>query len=115
MAKIINGSAIYNALANYLATNAYLNDTAQDVLCMVAKWIDEAPEVDTPKWIPVTERLPDTFGEYIVAVKDVSGEMYSDYADFNLFQQRWTTGLFLGVRDKVTHWMPLPEPPKEVE
>lgn len=57
MAKIINGSTIYLALADYLATNAYINDTAQDVLVMVAKWIDEAPEVNG--WIPVTERLPD--------------------------------------------------------
>lgn len=46
MAKIINGSTIYLALADYLATNAYINDTAKDVLVMVAMWIDEAPTVD---------------------------------------------------------------------
>jgi hypothetical protein len=65
------------------------------------------------KWIPVSERLPDKFGEYIVAVTEETGEIYSDYADFDPYQQRWKTGLFLGCRDKVTHWMPLPEPPKE--
>lgn len=70
-------------------------------------------ELLNQKWIPVTERLPDTFGEYIVAVLDVSGERYSDYADFDPYAQRWKTGLFLGVKDKVTHWMPLPEPPTE--
>ena len=67
------------------------------------------------KWIPVTERLPERFGEYLVAVKGVGGEVYSDYADYDLYRQRWTTGLFLGVKDKITHWMPLPEPPKEVD
>ena len=67
------------------------------------------------KWIPVSERLPDTFGEYLVAVKDVSGQVYSDYADYDPFRQKWTTGLFLGVKDKITHWIPLPNPPKEVD
>ena len=67
------------------------------------------------KWIPVTERLPDKFGEYLVTVQEETGNLYSDYADYDPHQQRWKTGLFLGVRDKVTHWMPLPEPPKEVE
>lgn len=64
------------------------------------------------KWIPVGDGLPKTFGEFIVAVQSESGELYSDYADYDLFKQRWRTGIFLGVRDKVTHWMPLPEPPK---
>ena len=67
------------------------------------------------KWIPVTERLPDKFGEYLVTVQEETGNLYSDYADYDPYQQRWKTGLFLGVRDRVTHWMPLPEPPKEVE
>ena len=64
------------------------------------------------KWIPVSERLPEKFGEYIVTVQEETGEKYSDYADYDLSHQRWRTGLFLGVRDKVTHWMPMPEPPK---
>ena len=67
--------------------------------------------VGEQKWIPVTERLPKKFGEYIVAVKAASGVRYSDYADYDLSQQRWRTGLCLCVRDKVTHWMPLPAPP----
>jgi hypothetical protein len=54
MAKIINGSSLALALANYLCTNAYLNDTAQDVLIMVGNWIDEAQEITVPKWIPVS-------------------------------------------------------------
>lgn len=67
------------------------------------------------KWIPVTERVPDRFGEYIVAVKDISGKMYSDYADYDPFQKRWATGLFRSAEEKVTHWMPLPEPPEGEE
>ena len=64
------------------------------------------------KWIPVTERLPNTFGEYIVAAKDAFGEVYTDYADYDPFRKSWKTGLFLDKGEGVTHWMPLPEPPK---
>lgn len=72
-----------------------------------------AGEIDfAPKWIPVTVRLPEKFGEYLVVVKKETGEVYSDYADYDLFQQRWTTGLYFEIGSCVTHWMPLPEPPK---
>ena len=70
---------------------------------------------DGCKWIPVGDGLPNTFGEFLVAVQKESGERYSDYADYDPYTKRWRTGLFLGVRDKVTHWMPLPEPPKGEE
>ena len=89
------------------------------------QWVDEQetfPEMDGGcpvfkskdgmKWIPVSERLPNTFGEYIVACKDAFGEVYSDYADYDPFAKRWKTGLFLDNGESVTHWMPLPEPPK---
>lgn len=82
--------------------------------CYTRKIADHliANSVTIQKWIPVTERLPDKFGEYIVAIKTISGVVYSDYADYDLFQQRWTTGLFCDIGSKVTHWMPLPEQPK---
>ena len=68
--------------------------------------------VTVQKWIPVTERLPELFGTFIVAVKEGTGNSYSDYADYDPYQQKWRTGLMLGRMDEVTHWMPLPEPPK---
>jgi hypothetical protein len=58
------------------------------------------------KWIPVSERLPEkdvkvlTFGVYGFSV---------NYRD--RFSRKWR-----GVNGKpqwITHWMPLPEPPKE--
>ena len=64
------------------------------------------------KWIPVTERLPDKFGEYIVAIKTIDTAVYSDYADYDPFRQQWTTGLFFDIGSVVTHWMHLPQPPK---
>jgi hypothetical protein len=72
-------------------------------------------EAGKPKWIPVTERLPNYFGDFIVAVKEGTGNRYSDYASYDPYQQKWRTGCMLGRMDEVTHWMPLPEPPKERE
>lgn len=63
-----------------------------------------------PKWIPVTERLPEEKVNCIVHYKHA----YCDNDDYwaigicfydgKKFQMDWTY--------KVTHWMPLPEPPK---
>lgn len=76
---------------------------------------DEADFVPVQNWIPVTERLPDKFGEYIVAVQaweeDV-GNLYTDYADYDPYIRIWRAGYGLGERDKITHWMPLPPAPK---
>ena len=81
--------------------------------CLVKNGYTITKDINVLSWIPVTERLPDKFGEYIVAIKTVSGVVYSDYADFDRFSKRWTTGLFFEVGSKVTHWMPLPDAPKE--
>jgi hypothetical protein len=67
--------------------------------------------VTIAKWIPVTERLPKHFGTFIVALKDMNGYCSTNAADYDYSQQRWR-GLPMGARDEVTHWMPLPEPPK---
>ena len=44
--KVVDATKIHNGIALYVAENAYLNDTALDVLKMVASWINEAPTVD---------------------------------------------------------------------
>ena len=43
---LIRRGKIGNDIALYMAENAYLNDTALDVLKMIAKWVDEQPAVD---------------------------------------------------------------------
>lgn len=44
--KVVDATKVYNGIALYMAENAYLNDTALDVLKMVANWLNEAPTVD---------------------------------------------------------------------
>ena len=64
----------------------------------------------TEKWIPVTERLPNNF-------VSVLGYM-TDAGDFPPVRECYTVGRAfffpaLGDVHPVSHWMPLPEPPKE--
>ena len=60
------------------------------------------------KWIPVTERLPEPFK--IVLVYDRTGKSIN-WA-YMTSHREWVGAI---VSHIVTHWMPLPEPPKEVE
>ena len=63
-----------------------------------------------PKWIPVSERLPEKFHNVLAACK--CGDWYSIELDCIDNSGGWNGDLFR--MNDVTHWMPLPEPPKEV-
>lgn len=65
-------------------------------------------EQEERRWIPVTERLPDPFERVIVCRDDGKVEQgCKDVRDW------WKV---YGTRTKqVTHWMPLPEPPRRCE
>ena len=75
-------------------------------------------KADAVKWIPVTERLPE--GEELVLILCKNGARFVGYCgkQYLDIERRWriktalnsTKLLNLG---RVTHWMPLPEPPME--
>lgn len=82
------------------------------------------------KWVPVSERLPeDVYGkdreQIVVLVSTKSGKVsqcarmadYECIADETLTKVEWIkNGKFYWSENKtVTHWMPLPKAPKEVE
>jgi len=65
-----------------------------------------------PKWIPVTERLPEKYDCYYLVV------LNNWNTDFCLYTKEKGFGMYItpkwwDANDEVTHWMPLPEPPKE--
>lgn len=69
--------------------------------------------VTAQEWISVTDRLPDDYGLYLIVC---GGKVQCAYREGFLFSEIWNddlTGGFSIIPDsKVTHWMPLPEPPK---
>lgn len=71
--------------------------------------VEKQPSVDT--WIPVTEAMPDNF-------VSVLGYM-TDAGDFPPVRECYTVGnsfFFPALADvhPVSHWKPMPEPPKGV-
>ncbi len=59
-----------------------------------------------PRWIPVTERLPEKFKDVLTYGK------YGIMVDKYIGQFCGEDSFALALRN-VTHWMPLPTPPKE--
>lgn len=78
--------------------------------------------VTVQEWIPVTERLPDADSNYIVVACD-EGCPYGEGIWYDTvvvvaeyYHGSWTwceSGTEYDLNGLVTHWMPLPEPPKE--
>ena len=74
----------------------------------------EALREKLPKWISVKERLPiDRLKKYLVAFRDVGGSIVDMARYFP--SDGWTCDNWDVPQNLITHWMPLPEPPKEVE
>ena len=62
------------------------------------------------QWIPVTERLPEEWVTVLVNTK--FGFIATAYIDITGKWRIAETREFMERRD-ITHWMPLPEPPKD--
>ena len=59
-------------------------------------------------WISVKDRLPSEDGEYLTYNADDIGSDNFYYCD-DFANGRWVTDL----NGTISHWMPLPSPPKE--
>lgn len=64
-------------------------------------------EAQVPRWIPVIERLPEDGKDVLVLIRGIVD------VGFHFAQYGWETYTMRTVG--ITHWMPLPEPPKEVQ
>ena len=75
------------------------------------KEIEELRE-KLPKWISVKERLPiDRIKKYLVAFQDAGGSIVDMARYFP--SDGWTCDNWDVPQNLITHWMPLPDPPKE--
>ena len=64
-------------------------------------------------WIPVTERLPDKYGWYLCFIRPSAFHSTGYHTILPYDQHGFRTGYV--YTDDVTHWMPLPKPPKDGE
>lgn len=65
-------------------------------------------EAGKPKWIPVSERLPEQYETVIGWDGLFMGEV--EHGDYGFV---WLDDDGCNSLANITHWMPLPEPPKE--
>ncbi len=87
-----------------------------------SKWAADAEKAEKTRWIPVAERLPETRSSILgqKSSKVIVAFQYDDETQGTdtahtlngnwVFEDRITV-----VNRTVTHWMPLPETPKEEE
>jgi hypothetical protein len=72
------------------------------------KWL-EINKINISEWISVTDRLPDEGGDYLVTDGDACF-----VPEFLEGAQRFVfSGIDFWNNEDVTHWMPLPPPPKK--
>jgi hypothetical protein len=82
-------------------------------LDLITEALQQVAEESAPKWISVSERLPETNGDYLAVYQGEgfpSGKPYKRVAILLFTQGRYWSCSSL---ERVTHWMPLPPAPKE--
>lgn len=71
----------------------------------------EAVGVSIQQWISVSERLPEEFVSVLVCIP--SENPLPTVKEAYLANGAWATKMAIFFMEEVTHWMPMPEPPKE--
>lgn len=107
-------STLYNMrkkdLISYVRTLEHNYNVAVSFNENQARYI-ESLGVTVKQWIPVTERLPEKEGSYLVCSK--TGKVYTSH----YYTEKKCSGGYIRKpawsHPNITHWMPLPEPPKE--
>ena len=123
--RLIDAKLLTTNIAQ-IAKNCARSDAQKALIGRILFMIENMPTIEAEPvngWISVDERLPEDDGKYMVWYKgeldicefdtdsQTFGYTYDDYDDMYSRLVCWDDGM-----DKdVTHWKPLPEPPKEVE
>ena len=99
-----------------ICDNTYSCDVSKEALSLIAQ-LEEA----TPRWISVKDRMPNPYQHVIVHVRHTEKwrENAAPSEQWNVVEEDcWLgDGWEVNADDdihEITHWMPLPEPPKEV-
>ncbi|WP_422630710.1 DUF551 domain-containing protein [Shigella sonnei] len=72
------------------------------------------PPVTPDGWISCSERMPED-GQHVIILCDGAFVLYAQYRDGEFFDVVRSGEEFFETQSRnVTHWIPLPEPPQEV-
>jgi len=102
------GNAVLVCETTFNGPKFYIREATKDELSMA----DSAVRESAPRWIPVEERLPEDGAACVVWA-------LGDYriADYSIIPGKWSIMDWDCTHEEiaVTHWMPLPDAPKEGE
>lgn len=103
-------------MSDYISREAALSEQNKSMnLAEMRERLKRIPAADVrPKWINVEERLPEQGKRYLVVRYDeVTKTSFVDIL-WHDAHDLWWNRLYKNCGSfNVTHWMPLPEPPKE--
>ena len=112
--RILDPATTGEALAEIEYYNGFAGKTAavQAVsdACVLA--VAALREQEERRWIPVTERLPDENNRWVLCLC-VSGAIEVLKFDYTMWNWDAQYPGRCYMENYVTHWMPLPEPPRE--
>lgn len=95
-----------DAIEELQADKTALNGTVTNLL-------EQIKDLGEPRWIPVTGRLP-LYGQDVLATRVFGdGEKCQEILMAHVAVWNEETGEKWWNATNITHWMPLPEPPKE--
>lgn len=122
MNDLISRQDVINAIlvSNFSACTVYGRSeegmaTAKELI----QAINNLPSAQPQRWIPVSERLPEEYGNYLISLADGNVDI-GTYAEFSRVDwSKWTCCDADGMRyindEAIIAWMPLPDPYKEEE
>jgi hypothetical protein len=98
--------------ADLTTTNTQLRDVVFKNELFKRRLEEERSEFESraPRWISVEDRLPEDGKDVLIFVRTMPGWLHMDvdWRDGNSWHDNTETDW-----NKITHWMPLPEAPKE--
>ena len=107
--------AYYDCLSESANGRPYKGDTLMDyeVVDMIEDCIDNAPTADVVEacWVDVNDRMPNDYEKVLCLCQ---ANIYEVLIWDNIQQTWFHDATHSYFKTFVTHWMPLPEPPKGV-
>ncbi|HDV2919425.1 TPA: DUF551 domain-containing protein [Escherichia coli] len=106
----------HSKASKYLNSNIVekVDDDRIDAIKAVLRRLAGNYPVTPDGWISCSERMPDD-GQHVIILCDGAFVLYAQYRDGEFFDIVRNGDEFFETQSRnVTHWMPLPEPPQEV-